>query len=54
MLLISSFTSIYWVKLDYRKAKILTINFTGGVILRIIGEVQHVIYNFMLHYIFKC
>ena len=22
--------------------------------LRIIGEVQHVIYNFMLHYIFKC
>ena len=34
MLLISSFTSIYWVKLDYRKAKILTIDFTGGVILQ--------------------
>ena len=32
MLLISSFTGIYWVKLDYRKAKFLTIDFTGGVI----------------------
>ena len=34
MLLISSFTSIYWEKLDYRKAKILTIDFTGGVIFQ--------------------
>ena len=34
MLLISSFTGIYWVKLDYRKAKFLTIDFTGGVIFQ--------------------
>ena len=34
MLLISSFTSIYWVKLDYRKVKFLTIDFTGGVIFQ--------------------
>lgn len=34
MLLISSFTSIYWEKLDYRKAKFLTIDFTGGVIFQ--------------------
>ena len=34
MLLISSFTSIYWVKLDHRKAKFLTIDFTGGVIFQ--------------------
>ena len=26
MLLISSFTSFYWVKLDYRKAELLTID----------------------------
>ena len=34
MLLISSFTSIYWKKLDYRKVKFLTIDFTEGVILQ--------------------
>jgi hypothetical protein len=34
MLLISSFTSIYWEKLDYRKVKFLTIDFTGGIILQ--------------------
>ena len=34
MLLISYFTSIYWEKLDYRKVKFLTIDFTGGVILQ--------------------
>ena len=34
MLLISSFTSIYWKKLEYRKAKFLTIDFTEGVILQ--------------------